>query len=90
MGEAQMNQRAVTCKCGIPATVTRRVEWVQYEVRLGTAGHKGGYIVETDTYDVVTEPPTNDPMFKGAWFSCEDEDCKEWTHVADNNIIEWE
>jgi hypothetical protein len=90
MAETQMNQRAVTCKCGEPATVTRRVEWVQYEVRLGTVGHKGGYIVETDTYDVVTEPPSNDPVFKGAWFACQNGDCKEWTHVADNNIIEWE
>lgn len=89
MAETQMNQRAVTCKCGQPVSVMRRVDWVQYGVRLGTMGHKGGYIVETDTYDVV-EPPVDDPLFKGTWFACENGDCKEWTHVADNIIIEWE
>lgn len=89
MAETQMNQRAVTCKCGRPVSVMRRVDWVQYGVRLGTMGHKGGYIVETDTYDVV-EPPVDDPAFKGAWFACENADCKEWTHVVDNIIIEWE
>ena len=90
MAETQMNQRALTCKCGTPATVMRRVEWAQWYVRLGTLGDKGGYIVDTGTYDVVTEPPSNDPVFKGAWFACENGDCKEWTYVTDDIIIEWD
>lgn len=95
--EAERDAHALTCGCGKPVAHYRWLECVQQGVRLGThrrnpsAPLRGGYIGDGGSWDGGHIPSEN-PVFKTTWFTCDDRDCDQWVEVAHDKspIVGWE
>lgn len=95
--EAERVAKTLTCGCGKPVAVYRWLDCVQHSIRLDVwrrGGElRGGYVGDSNTYESGVTVPTADPVYKRAWFKCEDGACSIWTQVEDGMnkyIVGWE
>ena len=95
--EAERDACTLVCTCGKPVARYRWLECVENDVRLGTYHNynrplRGGYIADCDSRDSGVHIPSAHPVFKTAWFKCDDAACKDWVEAPTDRdyLIGWE
>lgn len=95
--EAERDACALTCTCGKPVARYRWLDCVENDVRLGTLRRcnrplRGGYIADGDSHDGGKTIPSALPVFKTAWFKCDDDTCNDWVEAPTDRdyLIGWE
>ena len=95
--EAERDAKTLTCGCGKPVAVYRWLECVQHSIRPDvwrrSDGLKGGYVADSNTYESGVSVPSEDPVYKRAWFKCGNGACAIWTQIEggeNKHVIGWE